>query len=83
MTPFSANPRPTASAAPAGPSKNELKKAAKKAEKERLAMEKAAKAKERQEAQAAAEAVGRFLLSNFYVLDHDDVCDVGLCHRKL
>lgn len=46
-------------------------------------MEKAAKAKERQEVQAAAEAVGRFLLSNFYVLDHDDVCDVGLCHRKL
>lgn len=44
-------------AAPAGPSKNELKKAAKKAEKDRLAAEKAAKAKERQEAQAAAEPV--------------------------
>ncbi|KAF8319957.1 aspartate-tRNA ligase [Clavulina sp. PMI_390] len=54
-----AAPAPAPAAAegetPTGPSKNELKKAAKKAEKERLAAEKAAKAKERQEAQAAAE----------------------------
>ncbi|KAF9513661.1 hypothetical protein BS47DRAFT_1372465 [Hydnum rufescens UP504] len=45
---------PLAGVAP-GPSKNELKKAAKKAEKEKLAAEKAAKAKAREEAQASSE----------------------------
>jgi hypothetical protein len=49
--------RPSADATPAGPSKNELKKAAKKAEKEKLAAEKAAKAKAREEALAATEPV--------------------------
>lgn len=55
-------------AAPSGPSKNELKKAAKKAERERIALDKAAKARERQEAQAAAEAVVEFLSSTSYLL---------------
>lgn len=56
-------PAPEGPPGEAGPSKNELKKAAKKAEKEKLAAEKAAKAKAREEAQAAAEPV------NFSSLD--------------
>ncbi|KAG8905690.1 aspartate--tRNA ligase dps1 [Tulasnella sp. 403] len=50
-----ASENPDASAAPAGPSKNELKRLAKQAEKEKKAAEKAAKQAEQKAAQAAAE----------------------------